>query len=78
MTRHLRSWVFWGAWIVAGLAWELWCVFRERRDGDEPLTRIVRDRVMRSRYPWIAWPARVVVFGFLLWLIPHWLVGIAW
>ena len=75
---HLRSWIIWTAWIVFGLAWELWCVFREKRNGDEPLTRVARDRLMKSKHPWISYPIRFVVLSFLGYLAFHWLGQVPW
>lgn len=63
-------------WLVIGLAaltWELVGVFFEKKHGIEPLTRIMRDRLMRRH--------AVVKLGFLLfwaWLGLHWLLPLDW
>lgn len=78
MKSHVRSWAAWAAWIVVGVAWELWCVFAEKRTGDEPLTRVVRDRLMKNARPWVAWPAHIAVLTFLGYLVFHWLAAVPW
>jgi hypothetical protein len=64
------SWIIWGAWVVFGVVWELYAVWREKRDGTLPLTRIVRDKLMRKSIF-----ARLGVLLFLGWLSLHFLVG---
>lgn len=69
----LASWVFWGVWIGAGIAYELYAVWAERRHGALPLTRVVRDRLMR-RFVVV----KLGVLLFLAWLSLHWLVPLDW
>lgn len=68
------SWVFWLAWMAVGLAYELYAVRNEKRHGALPLTRVVRDRLMRR--------STVVKYGvllFLTWLWVHFILpGMGW
>lgn len=60
-------------WLLIGLValtWELIGVKKEKDWGIEPLTRIVRDRLMKR-----FWPAKLLVMGFLCWLCLHFFVG---
>ena len=69
----LRSALFWSTWVVIGALYELWAVLMERRTGDQPLTRVVRDRLMRiPRWGKIL---QLIVMGFLGWWFIHWAVG---
>lgn len=70
--RHLRSWIIWAGWVLFGLLWEFWCLWRERQTGDEPLTRVTRDRAFHEKYvgPFLG----AGVLFFLVWLIVHWFV----
>lgn len=43
----LASWVFWAVWVGLFLAWEIPAVFLEKKTGMLPLTRVVRDRLMK-------------------------------
>lgn len=69
MSWALASWLFWAVWIVAGVAFELLGVFREKQLGVLPLTRIVRDRLARH-----FWPLKIALTAFLAWLVLHFLV----
>lgn len=62
----LISWIVWIGWMVVGLAYELFAVFTEKKLGTLPLTRVVRDRVMRR-----STPAKLGVVFFLTWLWLH-------
>lgn len=65
----LLSWGFWLTWMVIGLAYELFAVFTEKKTGAMPLTRVVRDRIMRK-----SGAATVGVLTFLAWLLVHFTV----
>lgn len=65
--------IVWGVWILFGLAWELFCVFSEKKTGHEPLTRIVRDRLMRK-----STVAKLGVTFFLFWWLLHWTLPLDW
>lgn len=67
------SWVFWLAWMAAGLVFELYAVREEKRNGTLPLTRVVRDRLMRR-----FWPVKIAVLAFLAWLTVHFVVPLNW
>jgi hypothetical protein len=73
-----RSWIFWAAWMAVGLAFEIWALIMEYRTGDEPLTRVLRDRLMRHRRRYVALPIQILVFAFLAWLTVHFAQGIGW
>lgn len=67
------SWVFWFAWMAAGLAYELYAVTMEHRNGALPLTRVVRDRLARRFV--------VVKLGlalFIVWFALHMLTPLSW
>jgi hypothetical protein len=64
------SWIFWAAWAIVGVVFELYAVLTEKRSGAEPLTRVLRDRLMRRFLL-----ARLAVLLFLSWLGLHFLVG---
>jgi len=65
----LFSWAFWATWAAVGLAYELYAVFTEKKTGALPLTRVVRDRLMRKS------PAiKVGMLAFLSWLLVHFIV----
>lgn len=59
-------------WIVifaVGFLWEMFGLFTEKRTGIEPLTHIVRDRLMRrERWMWYA------VLAFWVWLGVHFFI----
>ena len=65
--------VFWVAWMLVGLAYELYAVFREKKDGALPLTRVVRDRAMRKSSI-----VKVGVLLFLTWLWVHFVTPLEW
>ena len=62
----LLSELVWVAIFIVGLVWELIGVFTEKRSGIEPLTHIVRDRLMRRSKLWY-----VGVLVFWVWLGIH-------
>lgn len=69
----LVSWIFWLSWMAIGLAYELYAVAYEKRHGSLPLTRVVRDRLMRR--------SRLAKFGvafFLFWLLIHFVTPLSW
>lgn len=66
----LGSWIFWFAWMAVGLGFELFAVYTEKRHGTLPLTRVIRDRLMRKSVI-----ARLGVLLFLSWLSLHFFVG---
>ena len=67
------SWVFWFAWMAIGLGYELYAVLREKEDGALPLTRVVRDRLMRR-----STPVKLGVLLFLTWLWVHFVTPLEW
>jgi hypothetical protein len=69
----LVSWVFWLGWMAAGLAYELFAVYSEKRYGTLPLTRVVRDRLMR-RFVLV----KLGVLLFLSWLCLHFFLNVSW
>jgi hypothetical protein len=69
----LISWVFWLGWMAAGLAYELFAVYSEKRYGTLPLTRVVRDRLMR-RFVLV----KLGVLLFLSWLCLHFFLNVSW
>ena len=69
----LFSWIYWGLWIAAFVGYEAFAVKYEKRNGALPLTRVVRDRLMRKFL--------VVKLGVLLligWLALHFLLPLDW
>lgn len=72
----LRSLLFWLSWIVLGAAYELWAVLEEKRTGDQPLTRVMRDRLMRI--PVWGKLIQMVVMAFLGWWFIHWAANLPW
>lgn len=70
---EIASWVFWLVWMAAGLSFELYAVRSERRHGTLPLTRVVRDRLMR-RFTVV----KVGVLAFLAWLLLHFTLPLPW
>lgn len=69
----LVSWLFWFAWMAVGLAYELFAVFTEKKHGTLPLTRVVRDRLMRRFVL-----AKLGVLLFLAWLCLHFFTNVPW
>jgi len=70
----LASWIFWITWMTVGLAYELFAVFTEKAKGTLPLTRVVRDRLMRR-----STLVKLVVLLFLTWLWVHFILpGNGW
>lgn len=69
----LASWIFWLAWMAVGLAYELFAVFTEKKRGTLPLTRVVRDRLMRRFVL-----AKLIVLLFLAWLCLHFFTNVPW
>lgn len=67
------SWAFWLGWMALGLFYELFAVFSEKRYGTLPLTRVVRDRLMKR-----FWPVKLGVLLFLSWLSLHFLLNVSW
>lgn len=75
--RRNLSEIIWALWFAVGIGWELYTVLREKKTGDEPLTRIVRDRLMRSKSP-VGIFTRLAFIAFIGWLTLHWLTPLAW
>jgi hypothetical protein len=69
----LVSWVFWIGWMVVGLGYELYAVFSEKKHGTLPLTRVVRDRLMRR-----SGVVKIGVLLFLTWLWVHFVTPLSW
>lgn len=67
------SWLFWGVWLASGVGFEVYAVKTETRSGALPLTRVVRDRLMRR-----AWPFKIAGMAFLGWLALHFLEPLSW
>lgn len=67
------SWAFWLGWMALGLSYELFAVFSEKRYGTLPLTRVVRDRLMKR-----FWPVKLGVLLFLSWLSLHFFLNVSW
>lgn len=67
------SWAFWLGTMAVQLAYELYAVETERRSGALPLTRILRDRLMRKH--------TILKLGGLLlwsWLGVHFFSSLKW
>ena len=69
----LASWVFWLVWMLVGLVYELYAVITEKKSGALPLTRVVRDRLMRRSSI-----AKIGVLLFLTWLWVHFVTPLNW
>ena len=70
---ELVSWVFWLVWMGVGLGYEVYSVTFEKRNGALPLTRVVRDRLMRRFVV-----AKLGVLLFLAWLCLHFFTNVSW
>ena len=70
---ELFSWIFWAAWLAIGVGYELFAVFSEKHYGSLPLTRVLRDRLMR-RFVVV----KLGVLLFLAWLGLHFLTPLPW
>ena len=68
-----ESWVFWFGWMAIGLVYELYAVITEKKSGALPLTRVVRDRLMRRSIF-----AKLTVLLFLTWLWIHFVTPLEW
>jgi hypothetical protein len=71
-----RSLIFWLSWIIVGGIYELFAVIGEKKTGDQPLTRVFRDRLMQI--PRWGKVIQIVVMGFLGWWFLHWAAGLSW
>ena len=67
------SWAFWLIWMGVGLSYELYAVHEEKHNGALPLTRVVRDRLMRK-----STLVKFVVVFFLFWLLLHFTLKFSW
>ena len=67
------SYVVWAVLAVLTLGWELYTVRFEKKNGALPLTRIVRDRLMRRSAP-----VKIGVLAFLAWLLLHFTSSLTW
>lgn len=74
MTNWLSE-IVWSVWAAVGVAWEMVGVFGEKKWRQEPLTRIVRDRLMRSKLGIIF---RLIFIAFMGWLFLHWMLPLDW
>jgi len=75
-----RKWggeIFWGLWVVLGIAFELFAVFTEKRTGQEPLTRLLRDRLM-ARPGVVGWTVRLGTMTFIGYLTFHFFTPLEW
>lgn len=67
------SYVVWAVLGAGALGFELYAVKHERKNGALPLTRVVRDRLMRKS------PAvKVGVLAFLAWIFLHFTQPLPW
>ena len=69
----LVSWIYWTVWVLMFLAYEIPAVLLEKRNGMLPLTRVVRDRLMRKSVL-----VKLLVMGLLAWLCLHFLTPLDW
>ena len=69
----LFSWIFWGVWVLVGLAYELYAVLSEKKSGALPLTRVLRDRLMR-RFVVV----KLGVLLLLVWMLAHFVLPLPW
>lgn len=69
----LASWIFWFTWMSVGLSYEIFAVVTEHRTGALPLTRVVRDRLMRR-----STLVKVGMLLFLTWLWVHFVTPLNW
>lgn len=67
------SFFFWGTWAGAGIAYEIYAVRTEKRSGALPLTRVLRDRLMR-RFVVV----KLGVLLFIAWLAAHFFTPLSW
>lgn len=70
---ELVSWIFWASWVAIGVGYELYAVRFEKSHGSLPLTRVLRDRLMR-RFVFV----KLGVLLFLAWLGLHFLGPLSW
>lgn len=68
-----ESWAFWLVWAGIGLAYELFAVLTEKKTGALPLTRVLRDRLMRK-----STLAKLGMLTFLTWLWIHFITPLNW
>lgn len=67
------SWAFWLTWMAVAVVYEVFSVVEEKRLQTLPLTRVVRDRLMRK--------STVIKFGvllFLTWIWIHFILKFDW
>jgi hypothetical protein len=69
----LLSWVYWTVWVGLFFAWEIPAVLLEKRNGMLPLTRVIRDRLMR-RHVVLKLAGLLVVS----WLFLHFTHSLTW
>jgi len=69
----IASWAFWFAWMGVGLVYEVFAVVTERKTGALPLTRVVRDRLMRR-----STLVKIGMLTFLTWLWVHFITPLGW
>ena len=69
----LVSWIYWFVWIGLFFAYEIPAVLLEKRNGMLPLTRVVRDRLMRKSVL-----VKLIVMAALAWLCLHFLTPLDW
>ena len=73
LTFATISWIVWFIWMGFGLVFELVTVYLEKSRGTLPLTRVVRDRLMRrSKF------VKFTVAFFLFWLLIHFILPFDW
>lgn len=69
----LASWIIWFVWMAFGAAFEVFTVLEEKRTGALPLTRVVRDRLMRR-----STVVKLGVLLFLTWIWVHFITTLDW
>lgn len=67
------SWVYWFVWMGLFLAYEIPAVLLEKKKGTLPLTRVVRDRLMR-KFVFV----KLGVLLLIAWLALHFLLPHTW
>lgn len=65
-------WIFWVLWILIGGAVEIWAAMNKKKD-DTLSEQVWRFDGMLARWPWLRIPFHMLLAGFLIVLIPHFL-----
>ena len=67
--------IVWATLFVLALGWEIFTVATEKKYRHEPLTRVYRDKLMRSKFGIVF---RLIFIAFMGWLLLHWLLPLEW